>query len=68
MPPEGIVILIQKNNEASGLRVERRGNVKNSLFSDLGDSLVGDGSLLVERVVGAALLDRIQEGLLGRHG
>ncbi len=42
--------------------------MENSFLSNLGDLLVRDGRLLVELIVGAALLDSVEERLLSRHG
>lgn len=41
--------------------------MKDSLLDNVGDLLVGDGSLLVELVVGTTVLDGLEERLLGRH-
>jgi hypothetical protein len=65
--PERVVVLVQEDNEAGRLRVEAGGHMENGLLSDVGDLLVWDGGLLVELVVGAALLDGVEEGLLRRH-
>lgn len=66
--PELIVFLVQENYKPCALRVERRRDMENGLLSNFGNLLVGDGRLLIELVVGAALLDGLDKGLLGRHG
>ena len=62
------MVLVQEDNEAGALRVEGRRNMKKSLLGEIGNLLVGDGRLLVQLVVGAALLDSIEERLLVGHG
>lgn len=65
--PEGLVVFVEQHDEAGGLRVEAGGDVEDGLLRDLGDLLVGDGRLLIELVVRAAVLDRLEEGLLTGH-
>jgi hypothetical protein len=65
--PEGLVLLVQEDHEARRLRVEARGDVEDGLLGDFGDLLVGNGSVFVELVDGAAVLDGVQEGLLAGH-
>jgi hypothetical protein len=65
--PELVVVLVEQNNEAGALGVERRGDVQQRLLSKLGDLLIGQRRCLVELVVGAARLDGLEEGA-ARHG
>lgn len=66
--PELLVVLVQENNKASGLAVERRRDVENGLLDELLDLGIRDGGLLVELVVCATLLHSVEDGLceLGR--
>lgn len=66
--PELLVVLVQEDDDARRLRVERRGRVEDDLVDNLNNLLVRLGSLLVELVDGAALLDGIEEALGGSHG
>jgi hypothetical protein len=61
--PECLMVLVQKDNKTGRLGVEAGRNVKDDLFDEISNLLVGDGSLLVELVVCAALLDGAEEGL-----
>lgn len=65
--PELLVVLVEQDNDASGLRVEGRGDVEKGLLGELLDLRVRDGRLLVELVVCAALLDGLED-VLGKLG
>lgn len=65
--PEGVVLLVEEKDNAGALRVERGGDVEDDFLSDVLNLLVGDGGLLVQGIVGAALLDGVEERLGGSH-
>lgn len=55
--PELVVLLLEQDNDASALAIERGGSMEDGLANDLLDLLVVDGRLLLEGVDGAAGLD-----------
>lgn len=59
--PELLVLLVQEDNKACGLRVERRRNVLDGLGDELLDTLIGDGDLVGQGVDGAAVAHSIEE-------
>lgn len=61
--PELLMVLVKQDDEAGGLGVERRRNMEEGLLNELADLGVGNGSLLVELVVCAALLDGLEDRL-----
>jgi hypothetical protein len=61
--PELLVVLVEQDNKASGLRVEGRGDVEKGLLGELLDLRVRDRCLLVELVVCATLLDGLEDVL-----
>jgi hypothetical protein len=61
--PELLVVLVQEDDEAGGLRVKRGGDMEKCLLNELLDFLVRDWCLLVELVVCAALLDGLDDRL-----
>ena len=70
--PELLVLGAEQDNDAVALRVERRRDVLEGLLDDLVDALRGQAAeVLGERVVGAALLDEVEDrvgrDLSGRH-
>ena len=70
--PELLVLGAEQDDDAVALRVERRGNVLESLLDDLVDAVDGQRTeVLGERVVGATLLDEVEDrvggDLSGRH-
>jgi len=67
--PELLVLGAEEDDGAVALRVEARGDVLDGLLDDLLDASGGDGQLLAERVVGAAVLDEVKDrvGVGGRH-
>ena len=60
--PEFIMVIVQQPDNARGLRVEGAGHLSNCKKQDLSDLLVGNGTLLLELVDCAAVLDSIFEG------
>jgi len=65
--PETLVLLLQENNQAGGLGVERAGDVQDSSIDKLLDLSIGDGAVLAQLVDGAAVLGRLDESI-DRHG
>ena len=64
--PELLVLGAEQDNDAVALRVERRRDVLQSLLDDLVDALDSQGTeVLGERVVGAALLDEVEDRVGG---
>lgn len=71
--PELLVLGAEQDDDADGLGVEGRGHVQGGLLDDLGDALLGDGQVLGQDVVGAAVLDQLDDRVgrddgRGRHG
>lgn len=66
--PQALVLLLQEDNQAGGLGVERAGNVQDSLVDDLFDLRVRDGGILAELVDGATVLSRLDESFGGHFG
>ena len=64
--PQLVVLALDQQDGAGALAVEGGGGVQDGLADDLLDLLVGDGRLLLKRVVGAAGLDGGE--VVGRHG
>lgn len=60
------MLLLEQDNNAGALAVERGGGVEEGLAYDLLDLLVVDGRLLLKSVDRAASLDRRE--VRGRHG
>ncbi len=61
--PELVVLGAEEDDDAVGLRVEGAGDVLESLGHDGLDLGGADSDLLVERIVGAAVLDQREEGV-----
>lgn len=58
----------EQHDNAVGLRVEGGRDLVQQVLDDLLDAAGGDGQVLGERVVGAALLGQVDEGLgVGGH-
>lgn len=66
--PKLLVIIVEKHDDASGLGVEGRGNVKDDLVDEVGNLLVALRGRLVQGVKSSALLDGVEESLGGSHG
>ena len=56
------MLLLQQQNHARGLRVERAGHVQDGIADNGLDGVIGDGALSLEAVDGAASLDGLEEG------
>ena len=65
--PELVVLVLEQENEASGLRVEGGRNVLDELGDDLLNAGVGDGGVLVEGVDAAAVGNGLEEAGSGSH-
>ena len=65
--PQAIVLLVQKNDQTSGLGVERAWDVQDRLVDKLLDLGVRHRAVLAELVDGAAVLSRLDE-TFGGHG
>ena len=61
--PELLVLGLEEHDDARALRVERGRDVEHDLLHDLLNARVGHGALVREGIVGAALLDRLEEGV-----
>jgi hypothetical protein len=59
--PELVMLVLEQDDGAGGLRVEGGRDVLDDLGDDLGDALVGDGGLLLESVDGAAASEGLEE-------
>lgn len=59
--PELLVVGAEEDDDAVGLGVEGRRGVEDGLLDDLGDALLADGQVLGQGVVGAAVLDEVQD-------
>lgn len=66
--PELVVLVTEKDDDAVGLAVEGRGDVLDGLVDDLLNLVLADGEVLAEGVVGAALLDELDEAVGGHFG
>jgi hypothetical protein len=64
--PELVVLSVEEEDGAGGLRVEGGGDVLDDLGDDLAEAGVGDGRLLLEGVDGAAGREGGEVGC-GRH-
>jgi hypothetical protein len=64
--PQLVMLILNQNNDAGALAVERGGSVEDGVADNLLHLLVVDGRPLLEGVVGTAGLDRIE--IVGRHG
>jgi hypothetical protein len=69
------VLGAEEDHDTVALRVEAAGNVEKSLLDNLLNALsVASGEVLVQDVVAATSLDKVQDGIsvdggvLGRHG
>lgn len=60
--PDLLVLLLEQQDDARRLRVEGAGHVLDGLGDELLDARIADGALGLERVVRAAVLDRLDEG------
>lgn len=65
--PELVVLVLEQEHEAGGLRVEGGGDVLDKLADDLFDAVVGDGGGLVEGVDAAAVGNGLEEVGVGSH-
>ena len=65
--PELVVLVLEEENEAGGLRVERGRNVLDELGDDFLNAGVGDGRVLVQSVDAAAVGDGLEEAGGGSH-
>lgn len=63
--PELVVLGVEEEDGAGGLRVEGGGDVLDDLGDDFADAGVGDGRLLLEGVDGAAGCDSSEVGCCG---
>lgn len=59
--PELLVLGAEQDDDADGLGVEGGRDVQGGLLDDLGDALLGDGQVLGQDVVGAAVLDQLND-------
>ena len=67
--PELVVLSAEQDNDAVALGVEAGGHVLKRLGDDLLDALGSDAQVLVERIVAAAALEELDEGVcVGGHG
>jgi len=66
--PELVVLVVQEEHGARGLRVEGGGDVLDHLRDDFADAGVGDGRLLLEGVDGAAGREGGEVGVCGGGG
>lgn len=66
--PELVVLVLQKENQTGGLRVERGGDIPDEVGDDLLNAVVGDGRGLVESVDAAAVGQSVEEVEVGGHG
>lgn len=66
--PQLLVLGAEQDDEAVGLGVEGRGRVQGGLVDNLLDARRGDGQLLGQGVVGAAVLDELEEEVGGDLG
>ena len=65
--PELLVLLLEHDDEAGGLRVEGAGDVLDGVGDELLDAAVRDGGFVGQLVVGAAGLDGLEQVLGVRH-
>ena len=65
--PELVVLVLEQENEAGRLGVERGRNVLDDLGDDLLNAGVGDGRVLVEGVDAAAVGNGLEEAGGGSH-
>lgn len=65
--PELVVVFLQQHDEACGLGVEGGRDIEDSLVDEFDNAVVGDGSLLVQLIVGAACFDDLPEAGLNNH-
>lgn len=63
--PELVVLGVEEEDGAGGLRVEGGGGVLDDLGDDFADARVGDGGFLLEGVDGAAGRDGSEVGCCG---
>lgn len=66
--PQLLVLLLQHDHHASGLRVEGAGDMLDGVGDELFDAGVGDGRLVGDLVVGTTEFGRVEEGLGLGHG
>lgn len=66
--PQLLVLLLQHDHHAGGLRVEGAGDMLDGVGDELFDAGVGDGRLVGDLVVGTTAFGRVEEGLGLGHG
>ena len=63
--PDLLVLLLQQENNTGGLGVERARDVEDGGLNNGLDSIVGDGALSLETIVGTAGLNQLEESVGG---
>lgn len=65
--PQLLMLLVQKDHESGGLRVERAGNVRDCRIDEILDLRIRDRARLAKLVNGTAVLGELDEGVDERH-
>lgn len=65
--PELLVLIVEQDNNTSGLRVETAGDVKDVVSGNLLDTSIRDGDLVGDLVDGSAVLASLEEVHGGSH-